>query len=119
MHTNSKWGVKISQEIITEYLLTQPVVQTQLHIKTKCNLRNKSVQNKQEKKSQLNTSAIPHHQHVQCDIKHDKSHENVKLTMDNLHTQKTEEKSIQTEDQPKIANFQVESQNQYTIDYKG
>ena len=76
------------------------------------------VQNKQEKKSQLNTSAIPHHQHVQCDIKHDKSHENVKLIMDNLHTQKTEGKSIQTEDQPKIANFEVESQNQYTMDYK-
>ena len=38
--------------------------------------------------------------------------------MNNLHTQKTEEKSIQTEDQPKIANLQVESQNQNRIDYK-
>ena len=38
--------------------------------------------------------------------------------MDNLHSQKTEEKSIQTEDQPKITNFQVESQKQYTVDYK-
>ena len=40
------------------------------------------------------------------------------MTIVNLHTQKTEEKSIQTEDQPKIANFQVESQNQYTMDYE-
>ena len=54
---------------------------------------------------------------MQHDIKHDKSHENVKLTMDNLHTQKTEEKLIQTQDQPKITNFQVESQNQYTMYY--
>ena len=42
----------------------------------------------------------------------------LKLTMDNLHTQETEEKSIQTEDQPKIANFQVENQNQYSMDYR-
>ena len=75
------------------------------------------MQNKQEKKSELNTSAIPHHQHVQCDIKQEKSHEDVKLTMNNLYTQKIEEKSIQTEDQPKIANLQVENQNQYAIDY--
>ena len=38
--------------------------------------------------------------------------------MDNLHSQKAEEKSIQTEDQPKITIFQVESQKQYTVDYK-
>ena len=102
--------LKFLKKSLQKYLLTQPLVKTQLHNKTKCNLPNKSVQNKQEKKSQLTSSAIPHHQDVQCDIKHDKSHENVKLTMDNLHTQKTEEKSIQTEDQPKIANFQVKSQ---------
>ena len=46
-------------------------------------LTNKIVQNKQEKKSQLSTSAIPHHQHVQCDIKHDKSHEKGKLNSEN------------------------------------
>ena len=97
-------------------MLTKPVVKTHCISKQNATLPNKNVgvQNKQEKKSQLHTSGIPHHQHMQ----HDKSHENVKLTMDNLHTQNTEEKSIQTEDQPKIANCQVESQNQYTMDYK-
>ena len=67
MQTNSKWGVKISQEIITE-IFNSTCSQNTLHIKTKFNLPNKSIQNKQEMKSQLNTSAIPHHQHVQCDI---------------------------------------------------
>ena len=38
--------------------------------------------------------------------------------MDNLHTQKTDKKAILTEGLPKIANFQVENQNQHTIDYK-